>query len=1239
MSKIYPLITLVIAVPLPLKNLKMTVNISTIPKSFAHFESTRNNRNITDFVSKELNVSEVSLPEGKIYDSFTKKNKTIKGKDDFYELDPLYFSKETDFDKIDENETVIKITKQNSFNKLAQSEIENINSQTIFLYDINEPTTSKGIRRTAMDVQCGPDSNGTITTGRMHSATTSVTKIPKLFSNGVKIDDSCINLSNQTSDMATSPETFSDLKSVTKIKDNGIRINDSCHDMIDHFIHKLETTDTFSKILNQNINYNQSNASKFETPLLEYVASDVKTNESVESSEFCSNFGSKIKSPSKGAMSSKYTSDIEIRSNTNTDISQCLSPTNQIKSKLCCGGVFVHSFRDREVSEDVLYQGGWQDIRPKIVARKNPKNNLTIRKKIEQPNSTLQKYLNESPTLRKGKAKENQNIKNSGLNNVPRRVVQIRNAKASHTKKDQHTRHLLKKSKLPPINKNIQNKMKNVTKVSSKIALSSTVNKNTFSSLSRPIDIATTKHEKDSKNIERYLPKYLKRKLLSLKEKTNDKEIKTSNTKLSVKTIAKLNHPNSFQKSITYQVFRNQVDKKKNVSGKSSPNTNESIKTSSLRSCSPNSQSSSCSSPNSIATVRAIQVRNEDNPGKLFAQNKDPVITNDSIVANIINDLKIPQHSSQHFNKENLSIAQQNCKLLSVPKKKGFTGKTSEVFRAQINDENKPLTSRVLSNSRSHASRNAVLNVSYNKITQNRINNKENSCDYDAESSPHSTIPVSDLNIVVTPRIEKNSTDNNLSLSPVWDNSKTLTCKTDIKELTKEYTTNNIAQPEPATIIKEILTGSRNIERQPSKDTISDNFAQSSTLISNEMILSNSKVIEPQETQKIDEMVIEPGEFGNIASEFQLAPVNSHVISEDISLQHLVGGGLSTLSKIDFNNISDESAIVLESSDGNHTASCNLSQSSFISANVHDNAPNVIDLTSNDFITNCAKDSHTTMLDSNSFQSVGTSKLSEYFLAGSHMNVANLESRSVIDLYDRKENHDTINVHGPISMQVFSGLSIDGAPVAGDQPDFVNLVDSETGSLCVDVARQTPSEELLVSGRSSDTYASCLVEDEVVVPSWLFNMLNQHVSSDGAETESDEPLVLPLVEPLFDLNGNADMAGAGAGAGDGRGIHSDQSIDSSGRGSSLSSSDTSTDPHGEVVLIGPSALLSHFEYAGDTDTANIDRPGESTDTSFDTAENDVGYNEHRVNSHGRIMTSDVDGDVSSLDTDVADSDA
>lgn len=50
------------------------------------------------------------------------------------------------------------------------------------------------------------------------------------------------------------------------------------------------------------------------------------------------------------------------------------------------------------------------------------------------------------------------------------------------------------------------------------------------------------------------------------------------------------------------------------------------------------------------------------------------------------------------------------------------------------------------------------------------------------------------------------------------------------------------------------------------------------------------------------------------------------------------------------------------------------------------------------------------------------------------------------------------NNAGAIAIQAFSGFSINGEPIAGDKPDSVNCIDSETGSMAVDVSRQAVSE-------------------------------------------------------------------------------------------------------------------------------------------------------------------------------------
>lgn len=45
-----------------------------------------------------------------------------------------------------------------------------------------------------------------------------------------------------------------------------------------------------------------------------------------------------------------------------------------------------------------------------------------------------------------------------------------------------------------------------------------------------------------------------------------------------------------------------------------------------------------------------------------------------------------------------------------------------------------------------------------------------------------------------------------------------------------------------------------------------------------------------------------------------------------------------------------------------------------------------------------------------------------------------------------------------LAVQAFSGFSMDAEPVAGDQPDYVNFINSDADSLAVDVTRQAVSD-------------------------------------------------------------------------------------------------------------------------------------------------------------------------------------
>lgn len=57
-------------------------------------------------------------------------------------------------------------------------------------------------------------------------------------------------------------------------------------------------------------------------------------------------------------------------------VDQKLSPSKLLRSNLSCGGVQIHSYKEKQVSEDIVFQGEWQQLNPKIQEKlkKTPMN-------------------------------------------------------------------------------------------------------------------------------------------------------------------------------------------------------------------------------------------------------------------------------------------------------------------------------------------------------------------------------------------------------------------------------------------------------------------------------------------------------------------------------------------------------------------------------------------------------------------------------------------------------------------------------------------------------------------------------------------------------------------------------------------------------------------------------------------------------------------------------------------------
>lgn len=253
--------------------------------------------------------------------------------------------------------------------------------------DINEPSTSKGVRHVSMDVQCGPDATNTLA---MLSATTSFTRMPKIFNTGIKIGDSSpdIQTEKKIADFGTSTfECANNYKTISpRMKSVGIKIKDS--DI--HIKERVESSTMTPENGRQRDNDTTahrilSSPNSFEsatdTQLLKLVSSRLKMEDS--GSEFCESVGSFRKSPFHFA----NTSDFQIKSSVSKDVGvERQFSSKYVRPKLCCGGVHVHSYKDRQTSEDVVYQGEWQRYRPKTMSRRRGFNSIVPKRVNEIAN-------------------------------------------------------------------------------------------------------------------------------------------------------------------------------------------------------------------------------------------------------------------------------------------------------------------------------------------------------------------------------------------------------------------------------------------------------------------------------------------------------------------------------------------------------------------------------------------------------------------------------------------------------------------------------------------------------------------------------------------------------------------------------------------------------------------------------------------------------------------------------------
>lgn len=113
-----------------------------------------------------------------------------------------------------------------------------------------------------------------------------------------------------------------------------------------------------------------------ETTCLKSIPSGMKIEDS--GSDFCSSIASIPKMPQ--SLANCLASDLKIISSIRTDVGVTRMLTRYVQPKLCCGGVQVHSYRDKQISEDTVYHGEWQNHRPKVLTKKKIFNQIIVKR-------------------------------------------------------------------------------------------------------------------------------------------------------------------------------------------------------------------------------------------------------------------------------------------------------------------------------------------------------------------------------------------------------------------------------------------------------------------------------------------------------------------------------------------------------------------------------------------------------------------------------------------------------------------------------------------------------------------------------------------------------------------------------------------------------------------------------------------------------------------------------------------
>lgn len=345
-----------------------------------------------------------------------------------------------------------------------------------------------------MDVQCGPD---TLAAYPMLSASTSLIRSPPVFSTGIKILDGVTDTHVQRVDFGTTTLDNGIDKIITpRSRSIGIKIKDSGVNIANTF-ETFTMTQELAKFQSQsptreNTKYPMSwspasrNCSPerntmipdngidikgtVKTELIKPVSSPMKTADS--GSEYCMSFSSYPKDTPPLASLSKNTSEVLLSNSTEYKEGKEIEKFSNLKyskPKLCCGGIHVHSFKDRQVSEDIIYQGEWQRYRAKSCRKKI--HSTILAKKINESACRKQKDAAKDKKVNQKEKIPFKKIDKTDSKVVPRKPLQAHSprlpkSKPEDTRNESHKLSLPKPNIIPNINKNRPPKsLTNVSKV------------------------------------------------------------------------------------------------------------------------------------------------------------------------------------------------------------------------------------------------------------------------------------------------------------------------------------------------------------------------------------------------------------------------------------------------------------------------------------------------------------------------------------------------------------------------------------------------------------------------------------------------------------------------------------------------------------------------------------------------------------------------------------------------------